>query len=666
MNPFFLVAGVAVAVPIILHLFHRHETRRFSFPALRYLERTEREHAREIRLRQLLLLLTRVAILLLLVGAGARLIFAGLGTAHPPTAVAIVIDNSMSSGLVLGERRVLDDLKARAAETLAAASDEDRFWVIRAGEPWLPAIAGGVPEARAAIEATEASAGAGDLTGAIQRAAELLRTADVADREIHLLSDLQRTAFELPGEGPAGDIPVIVWASGEEPAANHALTEVLVGGGLPPLEGQRTEVTVSALDAPGDTARWTVRLVVDGRVRGAGTLSAGAQTTVDLPATALGWVEGYVEADPDDLRSDDRRYFAFRARRAPAVAVGGAPGVFVSEAVSVLLGSRRLRAVAPREAEVVIAQDGEGLDARGPATAALVIPPEDPALLPAVNRRLADAGIPWRYETRSASGEAELASPTSPASGGAPAGTAAGEGLPEPLRGVRASGAYELVGAGDAASPSRVRAELAGRPWAVEGTAADGRRYMLIASPVTPAATTLPVSTGMVRFIDWIASDWTGTGSTQGYEAGAYIPAPPEATHVRFPSGQLVEIDATRTVRGTSEAGTYAFVAQDTVVALAALNTPPGESRLDVLARRDFEAAIGPETDVVSDPDAWARSLYRTRVGGEAWWPFLLAAALLLLAESLLATSGNRLRRGAPRAQGVASPAPAETSGAAP
>ncbi len=81
LNPLFLAAGVAVAVPIILHLFHRHETRRFSFPALRYLERTEREHAREIRLRQLLLLLTRVAILLLVVGAGARLIFAGLGGA---------------------------------------------------------------------------------------------------------------------------------------------------------------------------------------------------------------------------------------------------------------------------------------------------------------------------------------------------------------------------------------------------------------------------------------------------------------------------------------------------------------------------------------------------------------------------------------------------------
>jgi len=654
LNPLFLAAGVAVAVPIILHLFHRHETRRFSFPALRYLERTEREHARQIRLRQLLLLLTRVAILLLLVGAGARLIFAGLGGAHPPTAVVIVIDNSMSSSLVIGERRVLDDLKARARETLAAASDEDRFWVIRAGEPWLPAIAGGVPEAVAAIDATESSAGAGDLTAALRRAAELLGTVEVQEREIHLLSDLQRTAFELPGSGPAGEISVVAWSAAEDRSVeNHALTEVLVGGGLPPLEGQRTEVTVSALEAPGDTTRWTVRLIVDGRVRGAGTLSAGSQTTIALPATALGWVEGYVEADPDDLSMDDRRHFAFRARRAPALALAGTPSVFVSEAFAVLEGSGRLRSTPPREAELLIALDGESLEARGPATAALVIPPEDPTLLPAPNRRLADAAVPWRYEPRDASGEAELS------------GAAAREALPEALRGIRVSGGYDLVGPVDAPT-TRVRAEISGRPWAVEGTTADGRRYLLVGSPLTPAATTLPVSTGMVRFIDWVASDWTGSGSTQGFEAGAYLPAPPEATHVRFPSGRRVEIDATRTVRGTHESGTYAFVAGDSVVAFVALNPPAAESRLDVLGRRDFETAIGAEVSGISEPDAWSRAVFRTRVGGEAWWPFLLAAALLLIVESLLATSGNRLRRGAPRPGGVASPAPAETSGAAP
>lgn len=643
LNPLFLLAGVAVAVPIILHLFHRHETRRFSFPALRYLERTEKEHARQIKLRQLLLMLARVAVLLLLVGAGARVLFAGMGGAHPPTAVVIVLDNSMSSGLVLGERRVLDDLKALARETLARASDEDRFWVIRAGEPWLPAIAGSVAEARAAVDATETSTAAGDLTAALERAAELLRTAELQEREIHLLSDLQRTAFTIPGNEPSGDVPVLAFAPRGDPPENRALSGLLIGGGLPPLEGQRTEVTVSALEAPGDTARWAVRLVLDGRVRGAGTLSAGAQTTVALPATSLGWVEGYVEADPDALRADDRRYFAFRARRAPSLATIGDPGLFVSEAVAVLSESGRVRPTGSGNAELLIAQDGAGLDSRGATTAALILPPEDATLLTALNRRLVDAGIPWRLEPRTDAGEAELA----------------GADVPAPLRGTTVRRWYDLVAVGEQSPDTRTLAEVAGGRWAVESVDATGRRYMLVGSPLVATATTLPVSAGMVRFVDWAASEWAGAGSYPEYETGAYLPAPPEATHVRFPSGRTAEIDGTRTVRGTSEPGVYAFLTADTTVALVALNPPAAESRLQPLERRDAETAVGPEADLVASADAWGGEVFRQRLGGEAWWPFLLVAALLLMAESWLAST--RRGGGRPVERQQAQP---ETSGA--
>ena len=55
LSPIFLLAGLAVAVPLILHLFHRHDAKKMVFPALQYLLRTEKEHARTSRLRQLLL-----------------------------------------------------------------------------------------------------------------------------------------------------------------------------------------------------------------------------------------------------------------------------------------------------------------------------------------------------------------------------------------------------------------------------------------------------------------------------------------------------------------------------------------------------------------------------------------------------------------------------------
>jgi Aerotolerance regulator N-terminal/von Willebrand factor type A domain len=625
LNPLFLIAGLAIAVPIFLHLFQRQQTRRFSFPALRYLERTEREHARRIRIRQLLLLLTRVAVILLLVGAGARLIFGGRGSSHPPTAVVVVLDNSMSSGLVQGQTRVLDELKALALRTLDGASPEDRFWVIRAGEPWLPAIPGGAEEARTAINETEPSAAAGDLSAALQRAAELLRTAALQQREIHLLSDLQRTAFTSTTPAPAGDLPVVVWTGTGSPPENRALTSVLVGAGLPPLEGQRTEVTVRALEDEADTTRRPVRLVVDDRIRGAGTVSPGQETTIALPPTGAGWVLGYVDADPDALSADDRRYFAYRSRRAPTVAVAGDPGVFVTEAMSVLQSSGRVRTASIDKADVLIAQDGEGLDQRGRTTAALVLAPADEALLPAVNRHLSDAGIPWAYGSRAESGGAELG----------------GTSLPDALAGTRALEWFRLATPGGAATPARTLAEAGGDPWAVDGSDASNRRFLLLASPLTAAATTLPVSTGMVRFLDWVASDWAGVGGTSEQEAGSSLPAPEAATHVRFPSGREVEIDGTRTVRGTGEAGFYTFLAADTTVAVVALNPPPSESSLEPLQRRDFPTAIGAHVTAVSRAGGWPRAVYRSRRGPEVWWPLLLACIVLLVVESVLASSGR-------------------------
>ena len=114
LNPVFLLAGLAVAVPIFLHLFYRRESKTFTFPAIRYLLRTERERSRQIRTQQLLLLLLRAAAVVLLVLLGARVHFPGPGTSHEPTALAVVIDNSLSTTVVEDGRRRLDALKAVA------------------------------------------------------------------------------------------------------------------------------------------------------------------------------------------------------------------------------------------------------------------------------------------------------------------------------------------------------------------------------------------------------------------------------------------------------------------------------------------------------------------------------------------------------------------------
>jgi hypothetical protein len=631
LSPFFLLAGLVIAVPLFLHLFQRQEVRRVSFPALRYLARTEREHARRIRLRQLLLMLTRVAVVLALVGAGARLFLRGTGAAHPPTAVALILDNSLSSGLVLGEQRALDRLRIIAHQTLDAATRDDVIWVLRAGEPWLPAVPGGPDEARRTILETTVSAGAGDLSQALARASELIGTSALGAREIHLVSDLQETAFDERVSTPAGDVPVVIWDPREPVSPNRALISVLVGGGLPPLEGQRTQVTVATAEAlDGDTAPTPVRVVVDEVVRGAGNLPPGASLSLPLPSTPPGWVRGYVDADPDALRADDRRFFVFRARPVPSVSVVGDPGVFASEAISVLESAGRAAPSTVSAADAVISAAGEGLTSVGSGKAVLVIPPEDPTRLPALNRRLADGGIPWRLERRRERGETDVE----------------GGNLPEPLVGTRARMWYRLVLFGDPPAPTQTLGVVSGDPWLVSGTDPSGRRYLLLASPLDPGSSTLPVSAAMVRFIDWVVSQWAAAGGGPVERtAGQPLPAPGGAERVRLPSGTELPIDGARRFLATGEIGFYTFVTGDSTVAVEAVNPPASESDLRRLDEAVMDARIGSNTTRVRRDGAWTRSIFQERRGPELWRILLALALALLVVESALAATGRPMFR---------------------
>lgn len=620
-----------MAVPILLHLFHRQDSRRVAFPALRYLERMERDHARRIRTRQLLLLLVRVAIVLLVVGAGARLFVRGRGSAHPPTALAIVLDNSMSSGLVEGDRRVLDELKELAIRSIDAAGEDDRIWVLRAAEPWQAAVPGGRSEARRLVVETVATDAGADLSVALSRAAELVRTAGLEASEIHLLSDLQAAGFDAEVEGPAEGIPVVVWAPRREPPANRGLTSVLVGGGLAPLGGQRSEVTVRLEGSAADSALVPIRLVLDDQVRGAGEATSGTSLSMPLPPAPEGWVLGYADADPDDLRADDRRFFAFRARPAPLVAVAGNPGRFVTEAAGVLEGAGRLRPSTPSAADAVVSAAGEGLASVRSGAAVLIVPPEDPTLLPALNLRLAEGGVPWSLERRTGTGETQVS----------------GSPLPEPFTDLTVHRWYRMELAGDPPAPPHTLAWAGQDPWAVEGTDARGRRYLLLASALDPESSSLPVSTEMVRFLDWFGGQWAAAGSGPHERiAGEPVPAPRAADRVVLPSGEEVEIDGTRMVRVTGRSGFYTFRSADGVVAVEAVNPPVEESDPTPLDARELEARVGAELTTVRREGAWTREVFRSRQGPELWRPLALAALLLLLTEAALAAPG-RVRRAA-------------------
>lgn len=638
LTPLMLLAGVAVAVPLALHLMHRDRRRAVVFPALRYLQRTEKEHARRIRLRQLVVLALRVAVVVLLTLAGARLLVSGAGAAHPPTAVAVVLDNSLSSGRVVGEERLLDGLKRTALTGIAGATSGDRIWVIRAGSPWETAVPLPPAAARARIAETEVSAARGDLSAAVRRARRLVVDADLAGAEVHLVSDLQATGFTdgdadpTAGQDGAEAVPVLVAPAPEVAGTNHYLQDVVLGGGLPPLAGRRTPVAVALAGAADGPV--TVRLFVDGGVRGAATLSPGAGTVLPVTPPSDGWLTGWVEADPDALRADDRRWFAAPVAPPPVVAPPGPGHPFLLAALGTLEEGGRITLGAAGDARLVVAEAGAGLELRRPAT--VVLPPTDPTLLPALNRRLTDAGVPWRYTPPDAGSTGELA--------------VEAPGIPVPLDDVRVRRRYGLEPAAPGA-PGRIAGRTGdGAPWAVAWDGRGAARVLLLAHPLEEGWSTLPVDAAMVPFVEWLAASFGASAAGRSHEVGVPLPLPVQADSVRLPDGTPVPTDGTSELRVVAEPGVYSVVRGDSVIDRVAVNPPLAESIHAPLDAAALETRLGPGTRRVDDEAAWSGETFTRRQGFEVWRPLVAAVVVLLLLEGWLAASGaGSPRPAAPR-----------------
>lgn len=584
LDPWGWLLATAVVVPLVLHLWRRRAQARVEFPAVRYLLRMARDHAREVQVQNLLLMLLRVAIILALAAAIARPVGRAPGLGHAPTAVALVVDNSLSAQAAGPDGPVLGRLTASARAVVAAATAADRLWVVTLDG----AVRGGD---RAALDADLAALraldGGGDPGVALRRAAALVRGSGLPQRRVVLLTDGQRGGWEATDADALGGTDALVAVRPGGRLTNRAVTQVAAE----PLHWDPRGAVRATILAP-DSASW--RLVVDGRTLARGTALPGATILARTQLAGTGWRAGALELAPDELRGDDRRHFAVHVGAPPAVAVDASAGPFLAGAIRALVAGGRART----GTGVAV---GSMERARRPG---LFFAPTDPLRVGEANRALARAGIPWRLGERR--------------TGAAPIAGA-------DVDGATARVWYGLVADGVGARVDTL-ATVGGAPWAVAGEG-----YVLVASPAVDEATDLPVRAGFVPWLDHLLAQRLVVGSV-----GVIESAP--GRMVRVPAGvdALEGPDGTRrpvTPGGTEPAPWIAGVSfwrrgADRVGALV-VNAEPAESDTAHLEAGPLARRLG-ATAVDGTPDALARAVYDAG-GARALARALLALALLLL-----------------------------------
>src|SRR5256885_7485494 len=103
LHPWALAGLAAAAIPLLLHLLAGREPPTVVFPAVRYLVTTTREHQRRLKLQNWLLLLVRTLLIatIVMAAAGPTVPLSGV-PGHAPSALVLIVDNSPSSGAVVG------------------------------------------------------------------------------------------------------------------------------------------------------------------------------------------------------------------------------------------------------------------------------------------------------------------------------------------------------------------------------------------------------------------------------------------------------------------------------------------------------------------------------------------------------------------------------------
>ena len=592
--PLWLGLAGAIAVPLLIHLMRRKIGVRVEFPAARYLARAEREHSRTLRIRNLLLMLLRVLALLAIAVAAARPIARWAGAGHAPTAIAIVIDNSLSSTVVVNGHPLLDQFKGMARDVLANATSADRLWLVTIDGHVRGGSAGTL---RDEINRLEPLSGAGDPAGALSRAAGAVRASGLEARQVALVTDGQRSEWQhMPS---IADAQVLVYGPSTAAPANRAVT---LAEARPTRWTPRGAVAARFLSHDSTT----YRITLNGRTFARGTAAPNEEVIVRAQPPERGWLSGTVELEPDELAGDNIRHFAVWVGAAPGVSIAPSAGPFVKNAADVLRSSERIGD--GKDIAIVTGDEVASLPA-------LITAPTDPVRVGAANRALEKAGIPWRFGTRH-NGEATVRGAM--------------------LDGVTTTIRYDLVAQASAAAETLA---VVGRDaWIVAGP-----KFVLVGSPLTPDATNLPVR---AVFVPWLGSVLTERlvgepGQVIAASPGQRIPRPRWADAIQNVDGQRTAL--TETIEAPSRAGTYFFSLGDRRVGALVVNPSAEESVLDRYAPKDLAGQFGANRAVVApDPGSWVTLSFRAAARRSLMEPFLIIALVILVIEAVAIGARSR------------------------
>lgn len=322
--PAILYAAGAAAAPVIIHLILRTKPRRIVFPALRFVKKTHNANISKLRLKHLLLLLMRMAMIAGLAYLIAQWQIPAWTTEvkdTSPVLAVLVIDNSASTSAKQAGQTLLAKEKAMAVQLIEQMPPGSKVALLdiagQAGGEFL------VDRKLLAQQVADVPAefGSQSLPPAIAKAVKLLTGNDMSPKELYVLTDMTEPAWgDLKAKWTHPDIRTTILDCGLGQDSNIGLGEIKLGAAIAPVGVPvALETTITGSTLGGDVI---VQAELDGKPVDQRTVSVkpGIPSSLELPVRAAreGLLQGKITIQhTDPLEVDNVRYFTLEARRLP-------------------------------------------------------------------------------------------------------------------------------------------------------------------------------------------------------------------------------------------------------------------------------------------------------------------------------------------------------------
>ena len=314
--PTFLFALAALAIPIIIHLFHFRRFKKVYFTNVRFLREVKEETSARRKLRNILVLLMRCLALVFMVFAFAQpFIPRDNDVKKGEKSVSVFVDNSFSMSALSQDIPLLDKAKQRARDVINAHPVDDRFQVLTNDFEGRHQRLISKEDALVMVDEIKVSPAVRELSKVMTRQKQALSSGTAENQAAYLISDFQKNITDLDNYGDTTiDLTLIPLQAVQE--KNIAIDTAWFDAPVQMLN--QTNALVVRVRNLSDENAENVRLTLkhEGQVKPVGTLSIPANSsisdTVNITILRTGWHEAELAVTDFPVQFDDKYFFTFK------------------------------------------------------------------------------------------------------------------------------------------------------------------------------------------------------------------------------------------------------------------------------------------------------------------------------------------------------------------